>query len=190
MLGCAAIGLNVIAYPVQAEALEPEKSYSITSQDLGSALRAFAITSGKDVVFDPMLVKGKTSQGLHGDLTDEEALRRILVGSGLTFERTDSGGFVIRAPGQTSGTAPDPAANAVTNSTNNVFALDEVVVTGTVGSIDKFTAPYSVSTLKEPSILDKSPRSLVDLMRGQPGINAENSAGEGGNENIDRKSVV
>jgi iron complex outermembrane recepter protein len=194
MLGCAAIGLNVIAYSVQAEALEPEKSYSITSQDLGSALRAFAIASGKDVVFDPMLVKGKTSPGLHGELTDEEALRRILVGSGLTFERTDSGGFVIRAPDQTSGTAPDPAlkdfqAGAVTNSTNSVFALDEVVVTGTVGSIDKFTAPYSVSTLKEQGILDKSPRSLVDLMRGQPGINAENSAGEGGNENIEIRGL-
>ena len=143
ILGCAAIGLNIIAYSVQAAASEPEKSYSITSQDLGSALRAFAIASGKDVVFDPMLVKGKTSQGLHGELTDEEALRHILAGSGLTFERTDSGGFVIHAPNQTSSTAPDPPADSVTNSTNNVFALDEVVVTGTVGSIDKFTAPYS-----------------------------------------------
>jgi iron complex outermembrane recepter protein len=189
ILGCAAIGLNIIACCAQAAALEPEKSFSITSQDLGSALRAFAIASGKDVVFDPMLVKGKTSQGLHGELTDEEALRRILAGSGLTFERTDSGGFVIHAPDQTPGTAPDPAVDSVTNSTNSVFALDEVVVTGTVGSIDKFTAPYSVSTLKEQSILDKSPRSLVDLMRGQPGINAENSAGEGGNENIEIRGL-
>jgi iron complex outermembrane recepter protein len=189
MLGCAALGLNISAYSVQAQGSEPEKSYSIASQDLGSALRAFAIASGKDVVFDPMLVKGKTSQGLHGELTDEEALRRILAGSGLSFERTDSGGFVIHAPDQTSGTAPDPAADSVSNSTNNVFALDEVVVTGTVGSIDKFTAPYSVSTLKEQSILDKSPRSLVDLMRGQPGMNAENSAGEGGNENIEIRGL-
>ena len=189
ILGCAALGLHIIAYSAQAAALEPEKSYSITSQDLGSALRAFAIASGKDVVFDPMLVNGKTSPGLHGELTDEEALRRILAGSGLTFERTDSGGFVIHAPDRTTGTAPDPAADSVTHSTNSVFALDEVVVTGTVGSIDKFTAPYSVSTLKEQSILDKSPRSLVDLMRGQPGINAENSAGEGGNENIEIRGL-
>jgi outer membrane receptor protein involved in Fe transport len=189
ILGCVALGLNILAYSAQAAALEPEKSYSITSQDLGSALRAFAIASGKDVVFDPMLVNGKTSPGLHGELTEEEALRRILAGSGLTFERTDSGGFVIYAPDRMPGTAPDPAADSVINSTNNVFALDEVVVTGTVGSIDKFTAPYSVSTLKEQSILDKSPRSLVDLMRGQPGINAENSAGEGGNENIEIRGL-
>jgi iron complex outermembrane recepter protein len=174
---------------VQAETLEPEKSYSIAIQDLGSALRAFAITSGKDVVFDPILVRGKTSQGLNGELTDEEALRRILVGSGLTFERTDTGGFVVHPSDQRSGAAPNQAADSVTNSTNNVFALDEVVVTGTAGSIDKFTAPYSVSTLKEQSILDKAPRSLVDLMRGQPGMNAENSAGEGGNENIEIRGL-
>src|ERR1700722_2820570 len=130
ILGCAALGLHTIAYSAQAAALEPEKSYSITSQDLGSALRAFAIASGKDVVFDPMLVNGKTSPGLHGELTDEEALRRILAGSGLTFERTGSGGFVIHAPDRTTGTAPDPAADSVTHSTNSVFALDEVVVTG------------------------------------------------------------
>ena len=90
MLGWAAIGLNISAYSVQAETLEPEKPYSIASQDLGSALREFALVSGKDVVFDPMLVKDKTTQELHGELTDEEALRRILAGSGLTFERTDS----------------------------------------------------------------------------------------------------
>src|SRR3984957_20088657 len=123
ILGCAALGLHTIAYSAPAAALEPEKSYSITSQDLGSALRAFAIASGKDVVFDPMLVKGKTSQGLHGELTDEEALRRILAGSGLTFERTDSGGFVIHAPDETPGMAPDPEENSVAHSTNNVLPL-------------------------------------------------------------------
>jgi iron complex outermembrane recepter protein len=189
MLGSGAIGLNIIAYSGQVEALEPEKSYSIEVQDLGSALRAFAMVSGKDVVFDPIVIKGRTSQALNGELTDEEALRRILVGSALTFERTDSGGFVVHAPDQRSGAAPNPAADSVTNSTNNVFALDEVVVTGTAGSIEKFTAPYSVSTLKDQGILDRAPRSLVDLMRGQPGMNAENSAGEGGNENIEIRGL-
>jgi iron complex outermembrane recepter protein len=189
MLGFGAIGLNTIAYSGQAGAMESAKSYSIAIQDLGAALRAFAMVSGRDVVFDPIAVKGKRSQGLNGELADEEALRRILVGSGLTFERTDSGGFVVHPPDEGSGTSPNQAADSVTNSTNNVFALDEVVVTGTAGSINKFTAPYSVSTLKDQAILDRAPRSLVDLMRGQPGMNAENSAGEGGNENIEIRGL-
>ncbi len=82
-----------------------------------------------------------------------------------------------------------PSTASVDAATNNVFAVGEVVVTGTAAATSKFTAPYSVSTLKEEAILDKSPRSLVDLLRGQPGINAENSAGEGGNESIEIRGL-
>jgi outer membrane receptor protein involved in Fe transport len=178
ILGCAALGLNFTVHSVHAYAAEPQRSYSIASQDLGSALRAFAVASGRDVVFDPILVKDKTTQELHGELTDEEALRRILAGSGLTFERTASGGFVVHPLKQ------DPAADSMSNATNSVYALDEVVVTGTAVSIDKFTAPYAISTQKEQAILDKAPRSLADLLRNQPGITVENSGGEGGFENL------
>lgn len=186
LAGCAIIGLGGVAFSTPALAQDTSKTYSIPSQDLGAALRAFAVTSGKDVVFDPMVVKGKTTHGLQGQLGVEDALRRLLVGSGLGFERTATGGFVVRPA-----SAGDPATGAdpVAASTNNVFGVNEVVVTGTVGSVNKFTAPYSVSTLKEQAMLDKSPRSLVDLMRGQPGINAENSAGEGGNESIEIRGL-
>jgi hypothetical protein len=44
-----------------AHAQVPENSYSIASQDMGAALRAFAIASGRDVVFSPTLVRGKTT---------------------------------------------------------------------------------------------------------------------------------
>ncbi len=184
MAGCAAISLAGFAIAAPSLAQDLPKSYSIAGQDLGVALRAFAMSSGKDVVFDPALVKGKTTSGVQGQLSTGEALRRLLAGSGLGFERTPTGGFVIRQGRSASTDVPEQSSNSVAASTNNVFAVQEVVVTGTAGSIDKFTAPYAVSTLKEQAILDKSPRSLVDLLRGQPGINVENSGGEGGNENI------
>lgn len=90
-------------------------------------------------------------------------------------------------PGTTNTPKPDSAS--VDASTNNVFALGEVVVTGTAAATDKFTAPYSVSTLKEQAILDKAPRDLADLVRAQPGMNAENSGGEGGDENIEIRGL-
>ena len=184
LMSCAAIGFGLIGLSSRAGAAEPERSYSIASQDLGSALRAFAVASGQDVIFDPELVKGKTTQGLHGQLADEAALTRILAGSGLTFERMANGGFVVHPIKPMSDTAHAAVNDSVVASTNNVYALDEVVVTGTAESIDKFTAPFAVSTLKQEAILDKAPRSLVDLLRGQPGLNVENSGGEGGDENI------
>ncbi len=62
--------------------------------------------------------------------------------------------------------------------------LDTVVVTGNSQAIKKFETPYSISTLNAENIREEAPRSLVDLLRTQPGINAENSGGEGGGENI------
>ncbi len=85
--------------------------------------------------------------------------------------------------------ASQPNSASVDASTNNVFGVGEVVVTGTAGATNKFTAPYSVSTLKEEAILDKAPRDLADLVRAQPGMNAENSGGEGGDENIEIRGL-
>jgi iron complex outermembrane recepter protein len=186
MAACVVVGLGSAALTTPARAQEAPRAYAIAGQDLGVALRAFATTSGKKVAFDAALVKGKTTSGVRGQLGDEEALRRLLAGSGLGFERTGAGGFVIRP--DTSNTSEGTAAS-VAEATNNVFALNEVVVTGTVGATDKFTAPYSVSTLKEEAILDRAPRDLVDVMRGQPGINAENSGGSGGDENIEIRGL-
>ena len=183
--GCAVIALNGAIVTNQSDAQESTRQYSIDSQDLGDALRTFAIASGKDVVFDPALVKGKSAHGVTGQLLDEDALRQLLAGSGLVFERTATGGFAIHAgkvTGEIGGSGHDDSA--VASSVNNVFGVDEVVVTGTASKIDKFTAPYSISTLKEEAVLDKAPRSLADMLRGQPGITVENSGGEGGDENI------
>jgi iron complex outermembrane recepter protein len=185
-VACAVVGLGSAVLTTPARAQEAPRAYAIAGQDLGVALRAFATTSGKNVAFDAALVKGKTTTGVQGQLGDAEALRRLLAGSGLGFERTGAGGFVIRP--DTSNTSEAVSAS-VAAAANNVFALNEVVVTGTTGSIDKFTAPYSVSTLKEEAILDKAPRDLVDVLRGQPGINAENSGGSGGDENIEIRGL-
>lgn len=188
--GCAAIALFVPPNTEFAQAQESTKPYSIEAQDLGNALRAFALSSGKDVVFDPALVAGKLAHDVKGQLDDETALRQLLKGSGLAFDRTAIGGFVVR-PAKSAGEigAVDQESDSVASSVNNVFGLSEVVVTGTADRTDKFTAPYSISTLKEQAVLDKAPHSLVDLLRGQPGINAENSAGEGGNENIEIRGL-
>ena len=186
---CVVLGIASAALTIPARAQQAPKAYAISHQDLGAALRAFAIASGKDVVFDAALVKGKTTSGVQGQFSDEDALTHLLAGSGLAFGRTSTGGFVIRPYQPPPAPPSEQSPYSVTASTNNVFALEEVIVTGTAGSIEKFEAPYSVSTIKEQSLLDKSPRSLVDMLRGQPSINAENSAGEGGNENIEIRGL-
>ena len=97
MAGCAGVALGT-ALPAAASAEGPAREYSIASQELGDALRAFAMTSGHDVVFDPAVVQGRTTAGVKGEVSDEDALRTLLQGTDLAFEQTASGGFVVRAP--------------------------------------------------------------------------------------------
>ena len=119
MAGCAAGAVATAAMmgatPVAAQSAQHQ--YAIGGQDLGAALRAFALASGRDVVFDPGLVRGKRTNGVNGALDDDDALRQLLAGSGLSFDQTASGGFVVRVE------RADDASEAT--------KVQEVVVTGT-----------------------------------------------------------
>lgn len=122
-------------------------------------------------------------------------LRTVLM-TGCTVIGLGAGAGITPAFAQETQTTPStapttskPNTASVDAATNNVFSVGEVVVTGTAGATNKFTAPYSISTLKEEAILDKAPRDLVDLVRNQPGMNAENSGGEGGDESIEIRGL-
>jgi iron complex outermembrane recepter protein len=162
------------------------KHFSIDGQVLLSALNEFGRQSDLQILFSTDIVEAKRTNGVRGDLVPEAALAVLLKGTGLTFRVTADHTILVERPHakETSSTTPSPVPQGVAASTNNVFALEEVVVTGTAAQTSKFTAPYAVSTIKEQAMLDKAPHSLVDLLRGQPGLYVENSGGEGGDENI------
>ncbi len=54
-------------------------TYSIEAQDLGSALKAFAFQSQREIFFAPDLTQGKQSHGVNGNYEDLSALNRILL---------------------------------------------------------------------------------------------------------------
>jgi iron complex outermembrane receptor protein len=88
------------------------------------------------------------------------------------------------ARGQNAGASSTPNTPSVTAAGESTgLALQTVVVTGTPIALKQFDAPYSVSTMNSADIAQKAPDSIVDLLRGIPGIVVENSGGEGGGEN-------
>jgi iron complex outermembrane recepter protein len=168
-------------------------SFDLPAQDAATAIPEFARQAGLQIIAPVDNLKGIKTHRVIGTMDAHEALRRLLEGTGLVVASDDGHTISLRIPGtsgsdprasDTSATRTAPSPEEVASSTNNVFALDEVVVTGTTAETGKFTAPYAISTIKEQAMLDKAPRSLVDLMRGQPGLYVENSGGEGGDENI------
>jgi outer membrane receptor protein involved in Fe transport len=110
------------AATLPAFAQEATRSYTIPSQDLDGALRAFAHQSGRDVLYPPALVAGKRSPGAQGQLTESQALSALLAGTGLRFQRMTSGGYTL------SNGSASPEAGAV--DSGFVSQLPEILVEG------------------------------------------------------------
>jgi iron complex outermembrane receptor protein len=197
-LACAvpsalALGLMTVSVFAASVVYAQTVSFDLPAQDAATAIPEFARQAGLQIIAPVDNLKGIKTHRVIGTMDAHEALRRLLEGTGLVVASDDGHTISLRIPSvsgsdprasDTSATRRTPSPDDVASSTNNLFALDEVVVTGTAGSIDKFRAPYAVSTIKEEAILDKQPRSLADLLRNQPGVTVENSGGEGGFENL------
>jgi outer membrane receptor protein involved in Fe transport len=94
-----ALATNTVIVGAPAVAA-PAIQYDIASQDLGDAIRAFAIASHPQVIFSEDQVRGKRSPALKGNYTVDEAFARLLQGSGLRGGRTPDGVLFVSTPGQ------------------------------------------------------------------------------------------
>src|SRR5579859_3738716 len=74
----------------------------IPAESLGEALQTLALTLHHKLLYSSELVEGKGSQALKGTFTAEEALRRLLSGTNLSYEVTTGGLVLIRAASGTS----------------------------------------------------------------------------------------
>jgi TonB-dependent receptor len=72
-----------------------QQSYNIPSKDLGRALTDLARQNNREIYFSSDLTRGKTSRPLRGQMSAEQALSRLLDGSGLTFRVAPSGAITI-----------------------------------------------------------------------------------------------
>jgi hypothetical protein len=100
-------------YPAIAQqtpaAQHQEPLYHVEAQSLGNALRQFAAQAKVQMLFTEADVAGKNSPGLQGSYAPEEAIRRLLAGSGLMFESSTPGTFLIQLPEKRSGATELPA---------------------------------------------------------------------------------
>jgi iron complex outermembrane receptor protein len=105
---------------VSSPALSQGRSFhfEISNQSLSQALRDYGQISGQEIIFTEDIVAGRRPATLKGDFTAEEALNRLLLGTGLTAKRSPSGAvMILRADLQTSSGASsvitvDPAQAA------------------------------------------------------------------------------
>lgn len=142
LCGSAALAALLAA---ASPALAKTERFDLPAQSLGAALRAFGQASNQAIIFSEDAVRGKDSRAVEGALDADEALRRLLVGSGLVASRTTSGViYIVIAP---------PTAD-----------VSELIVTGSrLRRTDTETAA-PVVMLNEDSLLERGYTNLGQLL--------------------------
>jgi outer membrane cobalamin receptor len=105
--------------------------FNIGKQSLGNALTQLGRQSHTEIIFSPSMVRGRSAGALRGLYSTEEAIARLLAGSGLRARRTANGAYVIEsAPPGTALDAP-PATDSEEAAAQAARVPDTIVVTGT-----------------------------------------------------------
>ncbi len=186
----AITALPVVPALAAAQPIE-RRSYDIPSQELARALEHFGRQSGKAVLFDPARLIGVRSPSLKGSYTPEEALRKLLAGSGLTVHRANAGSYVVDVARPQPPVPPRgrPAASLRIDKTpaepQEIAAIEpepeaeqaaEITVTGT--RISGFTSPTPVTTVGRAELESKAVSTVSELLDDVPQLRINQNIGK------------
>ncbi len=161
-----ACSLSVAAY-AQTDALRP---VSIPASDLVTALDSLARQSGAQFIYQADQLRGLRTRGVSGSLSTDDALKRLLSGSGFTVHHDASGAMVIvkgdgpQVPPSSSrsGSVSGPARNNVDPA--SATKLQAVVVTGSRIPRAQVEGPAPITTVTAQDIRNNGFATVADVM--------------------------
>lgn len=134
---------------------EPRHRYDIPAQSLAAALGAFGVQSGVQVSFDSALAKDLQAPAIKGQMSETEALQRLLGGSGLGWTLT---------PQRTLLLFPQPATQGAVNlAPSTIMGASDVE--SAYGPVNSFRATRSATGTKTDTALRDIPQSIQVVSR-------------------------
>lgn len=172
-LGTAALAAPAAAQDGQATpdlTQAADRSFDIPAQPIGSALAAFSRQSGMRVSVEGSPAGNATSTGINGSMNPDQALARLLAGTGLSFRRTGPDAIVVSAPAATTGVR------------TGAVQLDPIQVTGAkdgaYGPDVGYVVRRSATATKTDTPLIETPQSISVVTRDQIDDQAATNVGE------------
>ena len=146
----------------------------IPAGPLAPALQRLAVETGLQIGFDSALLDGKTTPGLKGSFTAEQALQRLLIGQGVTYSFTDPRTVTLAAAtGQQSGSVVALPPIEVTAGSGGVIQSNGYTgvssATGAKTDTPFIETPQSISSVTQAQIEDHNPQNLLDAIGYTPG---------------------
>lgn len=168
--------LAFITSPAHAQA-PAAVPISLPAQSLGSALNELARQARLQLMVHPDLVANKQAPAVSGTLTPQQALDRVLAGSGLTAD-IQGAEVIIRRVSDTAESSVTTLAemkvtaqgvdDSTTEGTNSYTTRSMSTATGL--TLSPRETPQSVSVLTRQQIDDRAMITLDDALRNVTGI--------------------
>ncbi|MBO0497085.1 TonB-dependent receptor [Pseudomonas sp. Marseille-Q1929] len=155
-------------------------TYQITPGPLGATLSSFAVDAGIALSFLPALTEGLTSPGLSGTYSTEEAVTRLLAGSGLEMVLREDGSYTLVQRRVTLSQTTVSATEQRADSLPPAYSGGQVAVGGRLGMLgnsDVMDAPFSVSTYTATLIKDQQATTVGDLLERDSSVRSTGQTG-------------
>jgi len=133
-----------------------DKTIKIAPQAMPAALHSLASQTGIQLLFSAEALKGIEAKAFSGTMSAEDALARLLAGTGYTFQASGKGTYVIKA-------APPVPVEKVTK-------LGEIVVTATRTANPVEKVPASVSVVTQEDFEEAQAATVSQVMKKLPNV--------------------
>ena len=169
--------ITALVYSPLSIADEANQTFQIPAGNLEDALNAFAKKNGMTLSFDPALVKGKTSAGLSGTYTRDQAIKQMLKDTDLEAV-THDGATVIQRRSPSSAVETLPEVSVVSGAEKSdalprAYAGGQVAKGGSLGLLGSkgfMDTPFNQTSYTSQSAEDVQARSLSDLLIADPSV--------------------
>ncbi|MEM9878638.1 MAG: TonB-dependent receptor [Pseudomonadota bacterium] len=168
LLGIASALAIALAAPA-AKAQGDVTQFSMSAGPLGQTLLVISKAYGIDVVSADGVIEGKSAPAIAGVSTVEEALRRSLQGTGLSFRQTRPGAYVISVE-----TARKETTGGAERSSGGSLVPETIIVTGTKQFLSLQETYTSVSVLTQQQLDERAIYELDDILLRTPGVTTAN----------------
>lgn len=170
----------LVSAPI-VQAQNATQNFSIRSQSIGSALVRYAAATGINVVYDGTLPGGTTSRAVEGQMTEAQALERLLAGTGLTYQFGGNDNVtIVSTPGTGSAALVEGTTNLETvtiegDVAGSYDAIDSSV--GTKTDTPLRDVPQSIQVVKRSVIEDQQATSLTQALENVSNVRESSTAG-------------
>jgi iron complex outermembrane receptor protein len=178
------LGGNVPSGEPSMAQVSATRTFDIAAQPLGAALVRFSEATGIQLFLDASVARGISSPGVSGTMAPEEALRRLLAGTGLVYRFANSTTVTVERPGakaapgvlqldpvQVQGNPVPP--QALIDNLPPPYAGGQVATGGQLGLLgnrDVMDTPFNQTSYTAQKAQDQQAKTVRDVLIDNPSV--------------------